>query len=361
MALFNNSKYIFRLFGYFFLFFTLNVIIYAQNCSLIGQFWFTTEYIKEQSESSYQLGYIPTFSSSYHLSSNSKIDLEWAYRLENYFNGNTLIENIHLHHRYWGRYSSDKIEVRIGLQKIVFGPSQLLRSLSWFDTIDLKDPKGQTKGVDAFRLRFFPSNLSTLWAWAIKNKTETLSYGGRGEVSTKMGEWGITFHKDPSKSSQYIGMLNQSPVLITSSHTRIGLDYRYDGLLGVWFEGAAYYSKKANLIGEDRCTLSTLGIDYTIPLGDGILAMLEIHKVESWSSINTKSNRSDTNSAIMVTLPFGMFHSIMFFSNLDLNENQNYNHLRWSSTFDRYSINGMVSINPNNIANSLGLMFIYNH
>ena len=69
-----------------------------------------------------------------------------------------LLYNNESNHRYWVRYSNEKLETRLGLQKVVFGPSFILRSLSWFDTIDLRDPKGQTDGVEAFRLRWYPSN-----------------------------------------------------------------------------------------------------------------------------------------------------------------------------------------------------------
>jgi len=51
----------------------------------------------------------------------------------------------------------------------------------------------------------------------------------------------------------------------------------------------------------------------------------------------------------------------MFISNLDWDENNTYNYLRWSSSYDHFSINCMASINPNEMGNSLQLMLIYNH
>jgi len=35
-------------------------------------------------------------------------------------------------YRGWIRYSGSQFEARVGLQKINFGPAQLLRSLKWF-------------------------------------------------------------------------------------------------------------------------------------------------------------------------------------------------------------------------------------
>jgi len=148
------------------------------------------------------MGYIPTLSLFKELSNNQLVDMEWAYRFNRTYSGDSLFNNNESHHRYWVRYSSEKLEARLGLQKIVFGPSFVLRSLSWFDTIDLKDPTGQTDGVEAFRLRWFPSNSLSIWSWSILNDQDSLSFGGRAEVSINMGDLGFTYHQDPSKGRQ---------------------------------------------------------------------------------------------------------------------------------------------------------------
>ena len=41
-----------------------------------------------------------------------------------------------------------KFGVRLGLQKIIFGPTQILRPLSWFDSFDIKNPTNETNGVE---------------------------------------------------------------------------------------------------------------------------------------------------------------------------------------------------------------------
>ena len=180
-------------------------------------------------------GYLPTFSLFKNLSNNQLLDMEWAYRLDRTYSGDSLFYNNESHHRYWVRYSSEKLEARLGLQKIVFGPSFVLRSLSWFDTIDLKDPTGQTDGVEAFRLRWFPSNSLSIWSWSILNDQDSLSFGGRAEISINMGDLGFTYHQDPSKSLQTIGQIG---IPISGSHNRVAIDYRYDGFIGFWNESA---------------------------------------------------------------------------------------------------------------------------
>ena len=249
----------------------------------------------------------------------------------------------------------------MGLQKIVFGPSYVLRSLSWFDTIDLRDPTGQTDGVEAFRLRWFPSNSLSLWSWATNNDQDTLSYGSRVELSNAAGEWGLTYHQDPSKSLQQISQMG-----ISGSHSRLAIDYRYDGFIGFWNESALIISNRSDII------MTTVGADYTLPIANGILVMAE------YMSISNKIDSDELSqsfTAFMVSMPLGMVHQLMFISQLDLEENRSYNYLRWSSTYDHYSLNFILSISPkraeylptimpNTLAgfgNGFQFMFIYNH
>jgi hypothetical protein len=108
------------------------------------------------------------------------------------------------------------------LQKIAFGPAQVLRSLSWFDTIDLKDPTGQTDGVDAFRLRWFPSNSMALWSWAVRDKDEFLSWGGRLNFQQNWRSGGSRFITILLIRCKLIG---QTRAWIDQSHNRIALDF----------------------------------------------------------------------------------------------------------------------------------------
>ena len=345
----------------------MNINGFAQSFSAKGQLWtnaFTSNDIPDdQSSIESTMGYIPTLSLFKELSDNQLVDIEWAYRLDRAYSGDSLAHKNESHHRYWVRYSSEKLEARLGLQKIVFGPSFVLRSLSWFDTIDLRDPTGQTNGVEAFRLRWFPSNSLSLWSWAINNDQDTLSYGSRAEVSNSAGEWGFTYHQDPSRSLQMFG---QDNIPDFGSHNRLAIDYRYDGFIGFWNESALIKSNRSDII------MATVGADYTLPIANGILIMAEYmsisNKFDSYES-------SQSYAAFMASMPLGMVHQLMFISQLDLEENRSYNYLRWSSTYDHYSLNFILSISPKRaeylpiiMPNTLAgfgtgfqFMFIYNH
>ena len=354
-----------------------SAVTLAQSFSLKGQLWGSVIHGDDPpvGRSSFEttLGYIPMLSLSRDLSINRFVDLEWGYRMGKVYAGDYAISSIEEPYRLWLRYSTDQIEARLGLQKIAFGPAMVLRSLAWFDTIDPKDPTGQTEAVEAFRLRLFPTSSLALWLWSINNDQDTLSYGGRAELSTSIGEWGLTYYQDPTELGQSVG---QFPIFISGPHQRAAMDYRYDGYFGFWFEGVGIFADSKQDVELNRFTLLTLGADYTIPVGSGMLIMAETMKINGSSTAEDISS-DQTYTALMASLPINMLHQLMFIAQIDWDNNHMYNYLRWGVTYDRFSLNFILSISPRrgdyNIATEYlpktvagfgtGLQFllIYNH
>ena len=320
-----------------------------------------------------QLVYIPTISFYHPLNDERLLDLEWAYRLNRTYSGEDLLASAEKPYRGWIRYSTQGVEARLGLQKIAFGPAQFLRPTSWFDTLDLRDPTGQTDGVEAFRLRLFPSSSVSLWSWAINSTMDTLSYGGRAELSMASGDWGITYHQDPTQRPQQVGLF---PVIMPGPHNRFALDYRYDGFIGFWFEGAALASDKSDFPGFNRYTLATFGGDFTLPLGNGVLLMTETMSIRGTSS-KTSETDDQTYSVFMASMPVGLLHQLMAVTQIDWKSERIFYYFRWGITYDYFSINFLFSASPKRVdydfpasylpaslagfGNVLNLMLIYNH
>ena len=287
------------------------------------------------------ISYIPTISITKELSNQTMFDIEWSYYLKRDYKEDSLYNSFEKQHRLWARYSNEKLEARLGLQKIIFGPTQILRPLSWFDTFDVKDPTRTTNGVNAFRLRLFPSNNFSVWSWLIKNKLDTLSIGGRTELSLTIGEFGFTFHIDPSSSNQSIG---QTQTLINDSHSRLAIDYRYDGFVGFWNESVLIRSKESEIL------LSSIGADYTLPVANGILVMTETMYI---SNKYQTQNMNQSYTAIMASFPIGILHTAMYISQFGWSEKKDYHYFRWNSTFDNYSLNMIISLNPRRNTNNI--------
>ena len=355
----------------------INSNIFAQSSSLKGQLWGSVLHGKNPplGRSNYEetWGYIPTLSFEKNLINNSKIDLEWAYKLGKIYAGDYPIGKLDAPYRLWFRYSSDRLEARLGLQKISFGPAMILRSLSWFDTIDIKDPTGQTDAVEAFRLRIFPSNSIGLWFWSINNEQDTLSFGARTELSLNAGELGLTYHIDQSTLPQSIG---QSPVYLANAHQRIAFDYRYDGYIGFWLEAAGILSNSKSDTQPNRYTLFTLGSDYTIPIGPGLLVMVENMNTREFSTV-TDSINAHNYTAFMASIPVNMLIQLMFITQVDWENNHIYNFLQCGITYDHYSLNLILSSSPkrseydiaeeylpktvSGFGRGVQLMLVYNH
>ena len=323
----------------------VNSNLFAQISSLKGQLWGSVLHGNNPpiGRSNYEesWGYIPTFSIEKSLT-NDMIDFEWAYKMGKVYAGDYSIGKLDGPYRFWFRYSSDRLEARLGLQKISFGPAMILRSLSWFDTIDIKDPTGQTDAVEALRLRLFPNNSIGLWLWSINNKQDTLSFGGRTELSIDAGELGLTYHIDQSATPQSIG---QSPAYIANAHQRIAFDYRYDGYFGFWLESAAILSDSKSEAQPNRHTLITVGTDYTIPIGPGLLVMVENMNIREFSTVTDNVN-THNYTAFMASIPMNMLVQLMFITQVDWKNNHLYNFLRGSITFDHYSLNLILSSSP---------------
>ena len=354
----------------------INLTLNAQNFFLKGQFWSNNQFfensLETQSPFQSQLGYIPTLSIVRNLSNERLIDIEWAHKINRVYSDQALLSGYDKPYRWWVRYSTDKLEARLGLQKITFGPAQILRPTSWFDTIDPRDPTGQTDGVEALRVKYFPNNVLSLWAWAINNNSEKYSYGLRTELSGDSGDWGLTLHQDKNEIINQIGLL---PILMSSAHSRIAIDYRYDGLIGFWFEGASLFSN------NDLYNLATIGADYTLPIYNGVLIMAETMQINGGPKnsiiFGPKININETYSVLMASMPIGLLHQIMAIAQLDWERSQSNFYLRWGITYDRFSFNFSLSENPQindykkykkylptnleGLGNVLDFTIIYNH
>ena len=114
------------------------------------------------------LRYIPTWSMVVPWPT-ALFDTEMSFDINGFFkrqhnDGNT--NNFEFNpYRFWLRRSTDKLEMRLGLQKITFGHARLFRPLMWFDKLDPRDPLQLTEGVWGLRVRRDFANNANAWLW----------------------------------------------------------------------------------------------------------------------------------------------------------------------------------------------------
>ena len=289
------------------------------------------------------IGYIPTLSLVHELNRLSILDLEWAYRGGMLINGGSE-RNVHWfgrQHRLWVRYAAERLDLRLGLQKIAFGPGQLLRPLAWFDTFDLRDPTGQTEGVTAIRLQYFLGPRLVVWGWGIRpDVPDSLSVGGRVEYTFGASEVALTFHRHQPTRLDYTG----PPLLFSGNkEERYGLDLRWDGPIGLWTEMVSARAVAAPVGPLDRMELAMFGGDYTLPVGKGLYVMAE----HLWSRSTMGDLQTEAQvSMAMASYPFGMLDRLLLVVVYSRRQKSLYRFLQWQRTYDNFILTLIGFVNP---------------
>jgi hypothetical protein len=358
----NNNKFIIIKFYFNYLIYII-FLSFIFSYSYKGQLWLDANFLENSEDLSY-FGYIAELS----LRSNNNLDFEWSRKLTSIYS-NSETYNTNKNYRLWIRYSKPKYDFRLGLQKISFGTASLLRPLNWFDTIDFTSTTAQTDGIKAMRAQFFPSESTIFWIWCVDD--EKVSCGSRLEFLNNLGSFGLSYHNDRDNIDHKVFSVpqiidNQPSIDFPGRNHRIGLDYRYDGLMGLWLEGASILSSSKD-INLNRFDMLTLGADYTLSVLDGVLISSESMYFSFISEERTEDTDQNpwilhqTTSSLIASMPIGMLNDLMFITIRDWNTKDFYNLLRWSTTFDYFSINCMLSINPSEVQDNFKIMFIYNH
>ena len=317
-----------------------------------GQLWSDTDIDSKLSK----VGYIPTFSFEKNIIDNKYLDFEFSRKFIYDSNDKLFLND---NYRSWIRYSDDNMDARLGLQKISFGNAIILRPLNWFDSIDFRNTSGQTDGLNALRLQFYPNLTQSVWLWCVDQ--DDISCGGRFEFFNKYGSFGATYHYDANNDSHTIFQVpqiidNQPAFEGPGKNNRLGLDYRYDGNIGLWFDSSVILF---NDIDDSSMKIATIGGDYTIPIYNGLLLMVETMNLSIKSDDELILNQNST--AFMSSTPIGLLNDVMFISIVDWKSKDKFNFIRWSTTFDYLSLSCMLSVNPKPLEDSFKIMLIYNH
>lgn len=238
------------------------------------------------------------------------------YGANSLYNDSSIIDGDISPYRIWTRFSGKRYEVRLGLQKIDFGSAMILRPLQWFNEMDPRDPLAITDGVNALLGRYYLKNNANIWLWGLYGNEDPRGFdiaqtfirhpefGGRFQHPIPKGELAVSYHHRTADMTNILELaeLEQIP------ENRIGLDGKWDVGVGLWFESA--FIKKEKELGEQF--LGTLGMDYTFPVGSGLMVVVEHLYVEyalEGANLNVKSN----TSALNFSYPIGFFDNLSLF------------------------------------------------
>ena len=182
-------------------------------------------------------------------------------------------------YRAWARYSGNRTEIKLGLQRISFGTSRMFRPLMWFDKVDPRDPLEITNGVWGGLFRYNFPNEANVWLWGLGGNVRLRAWdfarsagklrpevGGRVQYPLPFGAVGVSYHyRQADFDFMKLGDLSES---------RFGFDLRADMEVGLWLEASwTQYNKEIGNLTNQQ--LITLGSDYIFDVGNGVTTTVE--------------------------------------------------------------------------------------
>jgi hypothetical protein len=244
--------------------------------------------------------FIPSVSIGKQWKNNLKFDFEISFNsnLDYHFTGwkNDSMGSGLKPYRLWLRLSTERFELRAGLQKINFGSATMLRPLMWFDRIDPRDPLQLTDGVYGLLGRYYFQNNSNAWLWLLWGNDKTKGWetvpsvrkipelGGRIQLPVPKGEVALSYHH---RTADLTGIISPSNIhgSATYPEDRLGLDGKWDLGVGLWVEYALIHSSLDTAYFQQWSKLFTLGMDYTFSLGNGLYVATEFFRYSNANKI----------------------------------------------------------------------------
>lgn len=341
----------------------------AADVDLLGQFSLQGlgKHVSNRWDGEIGLRYIPRFLFSRPVAENRIIDTEISLNGFLQTGDEITVDNIELY-RLTARYATTQSEIQLGLQKINFGPAQLLRSLMWFDRLNPTDPLRIAAGVWGLRYRYIFLNNANVWLWGLFGNGEPKGMETYGSVKTKP-EFGGRVQTPVPRGE--IALTGHTRTLSNSSRNfrenRIAFDGRWDIVVGAWVEAVVQYQEIASPYHYTK--MLTLGLDYTFGIGNGVYILAE-HMINQLSNDFYESDLDAQLSALTLNYPLGIFDNFSLMAFYSWKTDDIIQYASWQRTYDKIVLSLALFHYPDmqiSMINTTGggygaqVMLIYNH
>jgi hypothetical protein len=238
------------------------------------------------------------------------------------------------------RYSTPRTDTSLGLQKIAFGPTRLLRPLRWFDRIDPTDPLQFTDGVYALRFRYNTLSNANAWLWCLMYNDDPKGNELLGSVRDQP-EWGARFQM-PALDGELAATVHfrrvdgSGAVMDDYSERRYALDGRWDLGIGLWFE-AVLEDRTSSGYSFGWVKRIALGTDYTFNWGNGLYALFE-HMAVIVSEEARGRDEEQSVSALQLDYPVNVMDTVKAYGIFQWETEKMSCHLNWQRTYDNLII-----------------------
>ncbi|MFZ1703950.1 MAG: hypothetical protein WAT79_06360 [Saprospiraceae bacterium] len=283
-------------------------------------------------------------------------------------------------YRIFVRYTGKRLEARLGLQKIDFGSSSIMRPLQWFNQIDPRDPLTLTNGVYAALGRYYFKSNANIWLWFLYQNEKSRGfdimqtnknipeYGSRIQHPIPKGEIGFSYHHRTADSRNLPGI----PSFEKIPEDRFGIDGKWDIGVGLWLE-AVHIIKSKEVDFLTNQSLFNVGLDYTLGIGNGLHVIGE-HMLLSYDKKAFEWSNPVNISALALSYPLTLFDNISCFANYQWSSKEPAFFLNYQHQFAKVTGYVMAYYNPktqqgiqqNELIQTfsgpgLRLMVVYNH
>ncbi|MBC7187558.1 MAG: hypothetical protein H5U38_11035 [Calditrichaeota bacterium] len=316
-------------------------------------------YLPERPKTSYAgVRYLPELSSALELGPGWSLDGELSVNayVSGWCEGWHSVQARAKLYRSWVRLSRPQWEVRAGLQKLNFGSATLLRPLMWFDRLDPRDPLQLADGVTGILGRYYLLANATVWAWVLfanedpkgwevfPTSSRHPEFGGRVQVPVPAGEVAVSFHQRVADVSAAFHGEGAARGGTTSAERRLALDGKWDLSIGLWLEGTI--SKFEVLLPAMRYQkMATLGVDYTLGLGNGLHVLGETLWMSNGEFLWEAGERF-TFSASMASYPVNIVDMVSAVVFYDWHNGAWYRFASWRRSLDNWQFYLMPFWNP---------------
>lgn len=261
-------------------------------------------------------------------------------------------------YRVWARYSTANFEIRAGLQKINFGTAKLFRPLMWFDGMDVRDPLQLTDGVYGVLGKYYFKNNANIWAWTLIGNENRKGWemfgsekwkpevGGRIELPMPKGEIALTTHYRKVHAVNMLSSLWNDYRLLNEN--RIGLDGKWDLGVGLWFESSTTITERNSILIPRYQDMWNVGVDYTIPLGNGIGATVEYLRYHAGNEFFVHGNAMNLLGT-MLSYPLTITDNLSAMLFYLPGQDKLFNYVSWSRMMDKWSFYAIGFWNPKDV------------
>jgi len=261
-------------------------------------------------------------------------------------------------YRVWARYTFSNFEVRAGLQKINFGSAKLFRPLMWFDGMDVRDPLQLTNGVFGVLGKYYFKNNANIWAWTLIGNVNRKGWeffgsdkwrpevGGRVELPVTKGEIAFTTHYRKVHAVNMLSSAWNDYRLLNEN--RIGLDGKWDLGVGLWFEGSTTITEKNAILVPRYQDMLNVGVDYTIPLGNGLGVTFEYLRYHAGNEFFVQGNTMNLLGT-MLSYPLTITDNLSAMLFYLPGQDKLFNYVSWSRMMDKWSFYAIGFWNPKDI------------